>query len=344
MKQFLITAILITAFCGASTRANADDIKGRKVYECRYMEGAPYGVTAWSQSDMVKTGTGKDSRFVPYNSESAKGLILDATTVREINSDPKVKGRETSFYMVYDSKGWYIYIHCQEPDIQSFVDERKDISLEMFFAPGLKRVPYYQMIVRQLPGTVNHYDWGMPHRHYRSLKDSAKVESRALKTGYATFVFIPWESLYDRLPLNGKHWRFSLMRWGLSMTWGGKVHDTGNFGLVHFEKPTEVRTLNIQKQILRTAWFKFRATAKKTTAFWSDQEVGDLDFYNTALKPVIDQYTTFGESLGPPNKWDADTVKKGQQVLGDWMEFNYKVSELRKEYLLNKRFQKAGKS
>jgi hypothetical protein len=338
VKTILTLAILTMAFGGAS----ADEIKGRKVYECRYMENAPYGVTAWSQSELVKNGTGKESRFVPYNSEAAKGLILDATTEREINSDPKLKDRETSFYMVYDSKGWYIYIHCQEPEIQSFLDERKDISLEMFFAPGLKSVPYYQMIVHQLPGKVNHYDWGMPHRHYRSLKTSAKIESLPLETGYATFVFIPWESLYDRLPLNGEHWRFSLMRWGLSMTWGGKVHDTGNFGLVHFESPTKSQRLEIKRRILRTAWFNFRATAKDSTTFWSDEELGDLDFYNAALKPVIDRYTAFGESQGEPNNWDADAVKKGQELLEDWMEFNYKVSELRTEYLLNKRFREAG--
>ena len=51
--------ILLAAAYGS---VNADDIQGRKVYECRYMENAPYGVTAWSQSEMVKTGAGKEFR------------------------------------------------------------------------------------------------------------------------------------------------------------------------------------------------------------------------------------------------------------------------------------------
>ncbi|MFC1805634.1 hypothetical protein ACFL09_01470 [Planctomycetota bacterium] len=334
MRTLLPMAVLVALFA----RADGGAIQGKKVYECRYMANAPYGVTAWSQSEMVRTGAGKEARFVPYNSAAAKGLILDATAVRDVNSDPKLKGRETSFYMVYDSKGWYVYIHCQEPQIQTFVDERKDVALEIFFSPGLERVPYYQMIVRQLTDSVKHYDWGMPHRHYRMLKDSVKTESLPIKTGYATFLFIPWEGLYDRLPLKGDHWRFSMMRWGPSMTWGGKVHDTGHFGLVHFQAPTASQRHEIDKRILRTAWFRFRAVARKTAAFWSDEKLGDLDFYRGTLKPVIDQYTALGESLGKPDGWDADTVTRGRSALADWMEFRYKVAELRTECLMAKRF------
>ena len=76
-----------------------------------------------------------------------------------------------------------------------------------------------------------------------------------------------------------------------------------------------------EKRILRTAWFKFRATARDAAANWSDEEVGDLDFYNGKLKPVIDRFTPLGESLGSPDAWGADSVKKGEAVLGDWMEF-----------------------
>lgn len=322
----------------APLAANADELQNRKVYQCRYLENAPYGVTAWSQSELVKSGSGKEARFLPYNSESAKGLILDATTDRDVSSDPSLRNRETAFYMAYDAKGWSIYIHCQEPQIRKFIDDRKDVSLEMFFSPGLAKVPYYQMIVQQLTNSVNHYDWGMPHRHYRSLKDVVRTESLALDSGFATFVFIPWEPLYDRVPLNGENWRFSLMRWGPSVTWGGRVHDSGNFGLVHFEKPSASQRLEIERPLLRTAWFRFQATAKKATTFWSDDQLGDLDFYNSTLKPVVERYTAAGTSLGEPDSWNADTVKRGAASIDNWMEFAYEVAELRTDFLLQKRF------
>jgi len=330
------TLTLIMLFVAAnSTLANE---QARKVYQCAFMENAPYGVTAWSQSDMVRTGQGKESRFVPYNSDAAKGLILDATTLRDVNSNPEFQGRETSFYMVYNSKGWYIYIHCSEPDIRKRVDLKKDVALEIFFSPGLEKVPYYQMIVRQLPGTVKQYDWGMPHRHYRSLKDGTRVESLPIDTGYATFIFIPWECLYDRLPVHGDQWRFSLMRWGPSMTWGGRVHDTGNFGHVRFVPPSESQKEEIEKGILRVAWFQFQATARKATTLWSDEEVGDIDFYNESLKPLIERHMTLGESLGDPDDWNAETVEKCSDVIEDWMEFKYVISELRSMFLMDKMF------
>ena len=70
----------------------------------------------------------------------------------------------------------------------------------------------------------------------------------------------------------------------------------------------------------------------------ANQITGDLDFYRGTLKPVIDRYIALGESLGKPDGWDADTVTKGQSALADWMEFRYKVAELRTEYLTAKRF------
>ncbi|YCM44622.1 hypothetical protein V2O64_01125 [Verrucomicrobiaceae bacterium 227] len=320
------------------TNLRADESEARKSYPCRHLENPPYGVTAWANSEMVKAGDGKESRFVPYNSEAAKKLILDATTLRDVSEDPSLKDHETSFYMAYDRKGWSIYIHCQEPEIASFVDDDKDVALELFFSPGLHAVPYYQMMISQSKNKMTHYDWGMPHRHYRSLKEGVKSESLALDSGYATFIFIPWEKLYDRLPLDGKPWRFSLMRWGPSVTWGGQVHDTGNFGLVEFEEPDDDLKLEIRKHILRRAWANLRAKSKKAETFWSDEKVGDLDFYEKVLKPVIAGQITLGESLGKPNTWDADTVKRAEASIDDWMEFDYKVSELRSDYLLNRYF------
>ncbi|MCA9133205.1 MAG: hypothetical protein KDA45_08620 [Planctomycetales bacterium] len=335
MKFFLPLVMLLSSL-GATLQA--DERPSKKVYECRYMEDAPYGVTAWEASEMVKSGSGKESRFVPYNSAAAQGLILDATADRDVSGDPELQDHETSFYMVYNSKGWYIYIHCQEPEIESFVDERKEISLELYFSPGLSRVPYYQMMVRQLSGQVHHYDWGMPHRHFRSLSDSIKVESLPLETGVGTAIFVPWEPLYDQLPLKNDTWRFSLMRWGPSVTWGGKVHDIGNFGQVHFQPPTAENRVALQRRLVRAGWFNFLATAKAATTLWSDEEMGDLDFYESSLKPAIERQQALGESLGEPKSWNAASIQQGMERLEDWMEFHYHIAELRSQYLLDKRF------
>lgn len=328
---------LIVLMAGAAITSHAEGLAGKKTYECKYMPNPPQGVYAWALSEMVETGRGKESRLVPYNSKAAQGLWLDATTTRDVVSEAEAEGCETSFYMAYNEKGWTIYIQCDEPNMQSYIDTGKDISLEIFFCPGLEQVPYYQMIVRQLAGKVTYYDWAMPHRHYRSLEGRITVESRAIEGGVATCLFIPWEPLYDRLPLNGDIWRFSFMRWGgVSLTWGGKVHDTGNFGLVKFAKPPAEVAQAIEKRMLRAAWFRFLAESKKAAHFWEDERIGDPDFYSAALKPLIDEYQAFGESLGAPGAWDAAALRQGQTMLPDWMEFRYKLAELRSSYLMDR--------
>jgi hypothetical protein len=327
----------------AAAGLQAADLDGKKVCECPWVENPPEGVWAWAQSERVATGKGRESRFVPYNSEAAKGLILDATALREVYAGPaNAAGFETSFYTIYDERGWFIYIQCQDPDVQKLKDDGKDIALEVFFTPGMQEVPYYQIMVAQLPGKVEFVDWGMPHRNYRSLKGYARVESLPIKGGVATCIFIPWEAFYDRLPLNGESWRFSLMRWKPSVTWGGNVHDTGNFGLVRFEKPLPAVREAIEKRVVRSAWGRFQRSAARQTAVWSDAKVGDPEFSNGVLKPAIEQETAFGAALGKPEaSWDAVAVKRGWARLQDWMEFDYKVAELRTDFLMDKRFKES---
>ena len=52
MRASLAIVMLAAAF-GALA---ADETPRRKDYECRYAENPPYGVGAWSQSEMVRTG------------------------------------------------------------------------------------------------------------------------------------------------------------------------------------------------------------------------------------------------------------------------------------------------
>jgi hypothetical protein len=318
---------------------------GRSLYEVKYVENPPYGVMAWSQSDLVRNTQG-ENRFMDYNSESARNLILDATAERSFAKSDAAAARDTTFHMVYNDRGIYLYVKAEEPQINELLDSILDPAspghheaYEIFLVPGLYEAPYYQIFVR-LFGKTSFYDWGMPHRDYRSLEKYSNVESLPLEDGIGTFVFIPWEAWYERIPVDGATWRFTIIRWmpfgqAGGVTWGGRVHDTGNFGLLRFEKPTPAQKLAIEKRMLRAAWFSFLAESNKQTRFWTDTEMGDPVFFETVVKPLIDEYKKLGESFGNPNDWNAETVTKGASVLKNWMEFDYLVSSLRTTYLKN---------
>ncbi len=323
--------------------APAELSDGRNVYDVRYMENPPYGASAWSQSDFIKKNKGAD-RFMAYNSDAARGLILDATATRQFEKSDAAAARNTTFHMVYNHAGIYLYVEAEEPEIRNLLDSILDPKspghsegYEIFFVPGLYEAPYYQVFTYLL-GKTHFYDWGIPHRDYRSLESYTKVESLPIENGVATFLFIPWEAWYERVPLNGDLWRFSIIRWmpygkAGGVTWGGQVHDTGNFGLLRFEKPTAEQKLKIETRILRTAWFKFLAESNTLTNFWNDAEVGDQAYYERALLPLIETYKAQGESLGNPDAWNAETVEQGKPFLKNWMEFRYIAGALRTQYL-----------
>lgn len=349
MKIPSLLAALMCAVPVAERTAAAE--AGAKIYECRYLADAPFGVLAWAQSDFRKDPKVREARFVDYNSDAAQKLVLDATAERDVTKDDLAQARSTSFSMAYDEKGWSIYIEGEEPLLDALLDAVVDPrspalreGYEIFFTPGLHDVPYYQIMTRTFaPAEPQFVDWGMPHRHYRSLKGFARVEALPLEKRAGTFVFIPWEALYEYVPYDGATWRFSVIRWmpfgkAGGVTWGGKVHDTGNFGLVRFEAPPPEVRRKIERRLLRHAWFKFLAESRDQAAFWSDEKLGDAAFFETVLQPEIARNTEAGAALGDPDAWSDAAVQSGWKHLGDWMEFRYLVADLRNDYLVNKRF------
>lgn len=323
----------------------------QKTYEIPYVDELPDGVIAWQQSGLLKDR--RETRFVPYDQAAAEQLILDATAERGVAKEEGTPERETAFRAAYDARGLGIFIEAQEPLIRNLLDSAVDPaspgrneSFEVFFAPALEGSAYYQLFINLFSGKATYYDWGSPHKNYRSLKDHAQVEVKPLKTGFGVSIFIPWEAIYEYLPKDGGDWRFTAVRWmpfgkAGGVTWGGQVHETGQFGTLKLAKPTAEQRQKMEKRLARYAWFNFLAKAKAATNFWSDEKVGDPDFYRTQLESLITSYKQLGESLGSPDNWDAASLGKIQPVEKDWLEFDYKVSELRRNYLLQKRFANA---
>ncbi len=346
--KILLALSLMFILASMTEAADRDLRKGKNIFACEYVENPPYGVKEWSRSDLLKKKGFRESRFVDYNSDAAKGLILDATADRGVDKEEGTVRRETAFSMVYNAEGIFLYIEGEEPLIREVRDSLADPasparkeSMEIFFAPGLFEVPYYQILTRPYTGETEFFDWGSPHRNFRSLSPHVRIESMPLQKGFGTFVFIPWEALYERLPLEGATWRFSIIRWmpfgkAGGVTWGGQVHDTGNFGLVEFQEPTAEQKLALQVRALHTAWFQFLADSRTAAATWKDVQTGDPSFYEERLKPEIERLTQAGEALGPTDQWGKPALDAAWELVPVWMEFDYEVQSRRADFLLQK--------
>lgn len=345
MKKTFISCTLLAAFI---LPLHAE----KNTYTCKFEENIPYGVAAWSQSERVRKGIGKETRFGLYPkttaAEMASDVQMDRGNIAEAKNDP----RETAFWQAYDEKGWYIYIESKEPLVKNLLNElldplspgRKEL-IEIFFAPGLKNVPYYQLGVRPYLNRTEYFDWGMPSADYRSLKGDARVESLPLADGVGTFVFIPWHLLHEYVPWEGGEWRFTAIRFmpfaeAGGVSWGGRVHELGKFGLVQFEKPTAAQREAIQRRLLQYAWFKFKATGDQMRPYvsWGDEYVGDPEFYEKALAPEIERLKSIGEKWSDPAQLTPEQLEEGMANLKEFMEFDYKVSALRGQHLKQKLF------
>lgn len=330
-----------SAVIGDDVAWELEALIGRKVYHCEFSKSLPQGALGWNSLARVRKGHNRENRFVNYNSAAAKSPLSDAMAERLKNLPNKSKGRETSFFMGYDTRGWHVYVESLDPNIEEIVAAQVGReSIELFFVPGLNNVYYHQMIIDQLSRKTNFYDWLMPHRGYRSLQGLAKVDVQVIDGGFGTHLFVPWEVVYDRLPISDTYWRFSLMRPSTGVTWGGSVHDTGNFGFIHFVEPSPEGLFLIQQHVLKTSWYKFQRSAAKASKVWADPKTGDVLFYESTLKPVIDSHMAVVSALGKPDQWDGSSLSMGQAYISDWMEFDYKVAELRAQYLSDKHFKK----
>jgi len=313
-------------------------------YDCRFVSPAPVGVGGWVNSDFIKDPSNRDGRFHAYDKKDADLLITDVAVDRGQQAGHGDKTGDTFFSMLYDVKGWHIYIQSDEPAIERIMSEfgKGESSLEMYFGPGLEHDYYYQIFTRLAADEVSIFDWNTPNRYFRLLENkpgNLRMETTVLAGGWGTYVFIPWELFYDKLPFgNDNAWRFSVIRWSPSesITWGGRVHETGRWGHIRFRQPSEEQRRQILLNIVRRAWWKYTSSRDTLTDFWNGSR-GDAGFYRSALEPLILSENGYAERLKTLDNWDLKTLEDiYKDKVPVWMEFGYRVEELRSDYLLHK--------
>lgn len=320
--------------------------KEEKVYKCKYMAQVPLGAGGWFLSDFIRNPANRESRFEDYDQKSADMLFTDVAATRSVSGNAKKEYYfgNTGFYMAYDTAGWHMFVVCGDPDLEGILaDGRGAGALEMYFSRGSSGETYSQWIIDLPGGKLQSYDWNSPHRYFRQMGDYFKSDTVTLGDKMGTYIFVPWEALYDKLPLEGGKWPFGFIRWTPAggITWGGKVHEIGQWGTVEWEKPSAEQALTIRKNIVRKAWGRYKKNRDSLSTHWKDNMLGDPKFFAEVMEPEIQRLNKLGEKLKEPEKMTAEDVNMlSKDAVADWMEFNYLVSELRSRYLENKFFQK----
>ncbi|GIP31771.1 hypothetical protein [Paenibacillus sp. J2TS4] len=319
----MIALLLVLAFCGSiMVNARMADADGTKVYEVTYATENLSTPISWVQSPYFNHPQYKETRFENYN-----------------NNAPIPPGgeHETAFYMVYREDGLYMFFQSAEPGVDDNGDPLENW-LEIYIAAGEGDIPYHQIIIPTSGSPIEYYEWQTEFRHNRPLEGSVKIDSEPIPGGWGTVVILPWEAVYDSVPINGGNWQFNLIRWSPvdGQTWGGKVHQTGRFNQLQFQPPTPEQRMAIQKHVLTKAWNKFQSTSEALTEYWLiNPATSETAFYHRVVLPLLVKGLAHGVQMRDLDRLNAQQVDHLFRQVPNWMELRYNVDDQRQRYIRN---------
>ena len=309
----------------------------KKIYHCRYTEKAPTSVEAWVASSVLASPQNLESHFEEYDRKAAALLINDVNVERAVTEAGLAADKKTAFAMTYDDDGWRIFVECEDSQAEKvWAGLLGGGQLEMSFAPGLG-VGYYQWFFHFPKPDFKSISWDSPNRHFRTMEPYCVADTGLVNGGFGASLFIPWELVYDRLPAEGDAWPFNVIRWTRAggVTWHGRVHAIHDFGRVQWEGLTPERLLGIKRKLVMKGFGNYQKSRRDLVAFWKDEVLGDPAFYQQAVQPVVEKLDASGKKVDPKMTTE-DVTSLFAEAVPDWMEFSYKVAELRRVYLAAK--------
>jgi hypothetical protein len=290
---------------------------------CTYVDTAPSGVVAWAQSPIVRDPARRSRGFLPAPRENKAidPMLWDLLAERVLTEVEKAALADpaTAFYTVYDPAGWHLYIET----------DRRGGPVDVFFSTSMRQIHPYRCRFR-LPNSTDTASSDLP--------GTIRIETAKVGEGLGTALFIPWESLYNRLPFLEGHdepWGFTIVRGNpVNLTWGGREREPGRWGRVEWQKPTAEQRLAIQRHLIRRAWETYGQGMPAVTNFWSDPAQGDPAFYQSVIQPLTARYATEGTRLADIGKWEPSRVEACFSEAPAWLDFERHATTLRREALL----------
>ena len=239
---------------------------GKNVYDVRF-ETLPKDCEKLLAADPQSW----DFNFRPYG--RTEDLVSDPAIVRGVAAGENVAGKPTGLRVSCDEDGWSYLVFCAEPDVAASLCASNSLplpNLEMYFLPGdtdnSDPALYWQFYKGE--GVFDQYDWPVCDRRWRLLYPYVTQETRRTANGYVFRMNIPWEGLWDKLPIFNDRpdnfWRLSVMRWvNGGVTWGGTVHEPARFGYIRWPEFTDAQKTEIMRRLLEKGWENFKVFSSK---------------------------------------------------------------------------------
>lgn len=324
-----------------------------KKADCPYVDGLSGDISGWMASDIVKKKIGAmrlDRQL--WESDVEFLLATDAAvTGRGVAESKASGGVDTELYFRCSDKGVYVFMIAYDDNARAIANGLAGGgSYEGYLAPGAFQ-PYHCFLVDIGSGKADDFISAYKNSFSRrptfgdfELKtQSALVADNA----NATLIFYPWEYFYNVIPDGkGDTWQFDVMRWtGKGSSWSGtkSVHNRSTWGDMVFDL-TPKQLASIRRNIVYKALAHYKGmlgSAWRGTGifnFWSDPELGDVEFYNARLAPLKAKLDAYAKEI-KPDMTDEAVNELFLKAVPEFFKLQYTVSNLRDGWLSDKWFE-----
>ena len=304
-----------------------------KVYRVGFVDNPPRTADGFCRTKYFDDWKGMETRFWVYGDNLNMNNDKDVKRLLKESEQPKVPEEwRTGLYGLCDAEGLHLYLRCEDPAVEDIITKKRNGGqLECIFRPSAESA-YHMWFFDSLPSATDsvNVDWSSPSPRYKTTDDSIFRDACMTKSGVAAHIFIPWAVFYRNLPFNGKVWYFGMQRYckGGAQTISGQAHELARMLNLKFDfTPEQIRA--IKRNICLTAFNTFKAN--RNLPVWSnDADLGDPKFYKQELDALVKELNEAGALLAKPDA-DFDTIF--EKYVPIWMEFDYIVSEKRRNYL-----------
>ena len=149
---------------------------------------------------------------------------------------------------------------------------------------------------------------------------------------------VSWKIYATRIPTANSVWDFEPMFWGRkgNCSWNGlkTIHGRSSWGHLAFGLTDAERRL-ILRSVIVAARKAYEAEKRPigSCGRWQNAEVGDPAFYESVLKPVVENLDAAAARVSAD--MDDETVDElAKTALPSWHNFKFEVQRLRADYLL----------
>lgn len=309
---------------------------------CPFIANGPRTVSEYRESAPFNNAKNRARLDRQYGDNLQFLLETDATTTGRKVTANEGNVQPTEFIATCDDEGVNLFFYA--PSTQARAIEAGFANMggyEMYLAGG-PNDPYDCFLVDFPPnGSTSIFNTQYDNMGYRQLSDKKgnfTITHRFYDDGIATLMKVSWTAYFNRLPSNGSVWDFEVCHWDQGgRSWGGSksVHNRSSFGALVFDNLTPANKLAIQRRLLPAAAHVYRNALSSQNGYmeiWQDPELGDQQFFFDVIAPLQTRLSSYL----PKVKFEMTDAEVGdvfENAAVEWMNIDYIVSGLRRDYL-----------